>query len=156
MTKTHAVLAALILAGLAGGAAAQDSATPLPAICGVVDAHAGHGVADAHAGHGAAASVEESAALPSAAHEALVAGMDRMHRDMDAGSRAEDIDVAFACGMIPHHQGAIDMARAVLAHGDDPWIASLAEGIIAAQEQEIADMLAWLATQADRIGPPSH
>ena len=81
------------------------------------------------------------------AHTALMAGMDKMNTDMMAGGTAKDIDVAFVCSMIPHHRGAIDMAKAVLDHGDDPWTRALAEQIIAAQEKEIADMLAWLDKQ---------
>jgi uncharacterized protein (DUF305 family) len=49
--------------------------------------------------------------------------------------------------MIPHHRGAVDMAKAELAHGDDAWAKQLAEKIITAQEQEIADMLQWLEEQ---------
>jgi uncharacterized protein (DUF305 family) len=66
---------------------------------------------------------------------------------MMAGGTAKDIDVAFVCSMIPHHRGAIDMAKAELAHGDDPWVRKVAEGVIAAQEKEIADMLKWLEEQ---------
>ncbi|MBK8083688.1 MAG: DUF305 domain-containing protein [Devosia sp.] len=82
-----------------------------------------------------------------AAHVDLMDGMTAMNRDMMAGGTAADIDVAFVCSMIPHHRGAIDMARAELAHGDDPWARTLAEAIIVAQEKEIAEMLAWLAEQ---------
>jgi uncharacterized protein (DUF305 family) len=82
------------------------------------------------------------------AHTDLMAGMDAMNRDMMTGAMAEDIDVAFVCGMIPHHQGAIDMAKAELAHGDDEWAKQMAQKVIDAQEAEIADMLAWLEEQA--------
>jgi uncharacterized protein (DUF305 family) len=84
-----------------------------------------------------------------AAHRDMMIGMDRMHADMMQGMMAVDIDVAFVCGMIPHHQGAIDMAKAELAHGDDPWARQMAEKIIAAQEQEIAEMKDWLEEQSD-------
>ena len=77
--------------------------------------------------------------------------MDKMHADMDAGMMAEDIDVAFVCGMIPHHQGAIDMAKAVIQYGDDPWTKELAQNIITAQEAEIAQMKDWLKANA-----PAH
>lgn len=84
----------------------------------------------------------------SAGHMAMGAGMSKMNADMSMGMMAEDIDVAFVCSMIPHHQGAIDMARAELEHGDDPWAREMAQKVIDAQEQEIEDMLAWLEQQA--------
>lgn len=82
------------------------------------------------------------------AHADLMAGMDAMNRDMMTGAKAEDIDVAFVCGMIPHHQGAISMAKAELAHGDDEWAKEMAQKVVDAQEAEIAEMLAWLEEQA--------
>jgi uncharacterized protein (DUF305 family) len=53
-------------------------------------------------------------------------------------------DVDFRLKMIPHHQGAIDMAKVALEHGTDPDTKLLAEAIIAAQEREIAEMQDWL------------
>jgi uncharacterized protein (DUF305 family) len=81
------------------------------------------------------------------AHTALMDGMDQMNADMMVGGMADDIDVAFVCSMIPHHQGAISMAKAELQYGDDPWAKEMAQKVIDAQEQEIADMLAWLSEQ---------
>jgi uncharacterized protein (DUF305 family) len=68
----------------------------------------------------------------------------RMHGAMDIAYTG-DADVDFIAGMIPHHQGAVEMAKIVLEHGDDPEVRKLAEAIIAAQEAEIAWMTDWLA-----------
>lgn len=139
MTR-YALFPALAALLAAAPALAQDLVT-LPPICGVAeagDAHAGHGApaADAHAGHGAASEPD--------AHAALREGMDAMHAQMSAAMAAEDFDVAFVCGMIPHHQGAIVMARAALTHSEDPFVLGLAGEIVAAQEAEIAAMRDWL------------
>ncbi len=66
---------------------------------------------------------------------------------MMAGMTASDIDVAFVCGMIPHHQGAIDMAQIQLQYGKDPANRKLAREIIAAQQHEIEEMKSWLAAR---------
>jgi|TARA_A100000171_G_C2042840_1_gene101317 uncharacterized protein (DUF305 family) len=68
---------------------------------------------------------------------------------MHEGMMNEDADVAFACGMIAHHQGAIDMAQVVLDHGDDPQMRALAEEIIEAQVAEIEQMTTWLFDNAN-------
>ena len=67
-------------------------------------------------------------------------GMERMMRDMHAPGYSGDADVDFLAMMIPHHEGAIDMARAVLVHGRDPVTRRLAEDIIASQRVEIEGM----------------
>jgi uncharacterized protein (DUF305 family) len=85
------------------------------------------------------------------ATEAYLAASERMHRDM-AIEFTGDPDVDFARGMIPHHQGAIEMARAVLEYGQDPEIRALAEAIIAAQEKEIAVLRSWLKKRAEKAG----
>jgi uncharacterized protein (DUF305 family) len=106
-----------------------------------------------HGGHSMATPMDMSMLPAGDAHGALAAGMDKMHSDMMAGMTAEDIDVAFVCGMIPHHQGAIDMAKAIIQYGDDPWTKELAQQVITAQEAEIAAMKEWLkANAADHAG----
>jgi uncharacterized protein (DUF305 family) len=126
---------ALVLALAAAPALAQDT---LPPICGVPE----HAMNDM-------AGMDSMAADPPVddAHAALMSGMDAMDSQMMQGMKAADIDVAFICGMIPHHQGAISMAKAELAHGDDPAARELALNIIKAQEGEIAWMLDWLSKQ---------
>ena len=68
---------------------------------------------------------------------------------MEQGMMNEDPDVAFACGMLAHHQGAIDMAQVLLDHGDDPEMIKLAEEIMKAQVGEIELMKNWLAAKVN-------
>jgi hypothetical protein len=75
---------------------------------------------------------------------ALAAGMDKMHKDMMAARPTGDPDVDFLATMLPHHAGAVEMARLVLIHGRDPLVRRLAEEIIAGQQAEIAAMEARL------------
>jgi len=79
----------------------------------------------------------------SASSHAFTEANNKMHKDMMI-EYSGDPDVDFVRGMIPHHQGAIDMAKIELEYGKDPEILKLAEGVIKAQEAEIAEMQAWL------------
>jgi uncharacterized protein (DUF305 family) len=80
---------------------------------------------------------------------AYAAVMNKMHKSMMTEGTG-DVDVDFMRGMIPHHQGAIDMAKIALEKSTDPVVRQLAEGIIKAQESEITLMQNWLAK---RTGP---
>ena len=73
------------------------------------------------------------------------AAMTRMHQAMAAPGTG-DPDRDFAAMMIPHHQGAIEMAEAQLRFGKDERLRRLAQGIIVEQTQEIAVMRQVLGT----------
>ena len=78
--------------------------------------------------------------------------MMRMRGPMMTGMMAKDPDVAFACGMIPHHQSAIDMAQVLLRTGDNAEMKKMAEKIIQDQGREIAELKDWLKKNATKEG----
>ena len=83
----------------------------------------------------------------------MTATMEVMDKDMTNAPMTGDPDHDFTVMMIPHHQGAIDMARAVLLHGKDPVIKRLAQEIIVTQQQEIEAMhLRLAALQSSAAG----
>ncbi|SEI03927.1 CopM family metallochaperone [Paracoccus alkenifer] len=86
-------------------------------------------------------------AAPSSADRAYEQAMAKMHAAMMIAPTG-DADVDFVRGMIPHHQGAIDMARIQLEFGQNPELRAMSEQIIAAQEAEIARMQQWLEIHA--------
>jgi uncharacterized protein (DUF305 family) len=76
----------------------------------------------------------------------------RMHEGM-AITPSGDPDVDFARMMIPHHQGAVDMARVELRYGRDERLRRLAQGIIVEQQQEIETMRTVLQSLAAATSP---
>jgi len=95
-----------------------------------------------------------------ATQQGLHQAMKNMEPAMMKGVMAKDADVAWICAMIPHHQGAIDMARAGLKGADNPESKRMAEETIKMQEKEIAKLVAWVDKHAsteskDEKGAPS-
>ena len=79
-----------------------------------------------------------------AMQQAYAKGMNTMHSDMMLGIADPEADMAFARGMLPHHIGAVDMAKAQLKYGTDEEMRKLAQDIINAQEPEIEIMQDWI------------
>lgn len=104
---------------------------------------AGPAFAQDHGAHGGAA---KAGADP--AFEAQMKAHETMAKDMGAITPSGNPDVDFVRMMIPHHQGAIDMAEVELKYGKDESRKALARQIIEAQEKEIAEMKDWLTKNA--------
>lgn len=98
-------------------------------------------------------------ALASASNAPFNAAMEdimaRMHQGMNVAPSG-DVDRDFAAMMIPHHQGAIDMAVLELRHGSDERLRRLAQGIIVEQGQEIQLMQRALADFDGRGSTPGN
>ncbi|AAZ18155.1 conserved hypothetical protein [Psychrobacter arcticus 273-4] len=80
-----------------------------------------------------------------AMQQAYAAGMQTMHNNMMAGIADPIPDMAFARGMLPHHRGAVDMAKIQLQYGTDEEMRKLAQDIIDAQQPEIVLLQEWIA-----------
>ena len=121
--KIHSIVLAASIAALPSLALAQG---------------ASHG---GHSGHSTPAQAAQTPDTP--ATKGYREANAKMHRDMDI-KYSGDADVDFVRGMIPHHQGAIDMAKVALGSAKDEQIRKWATDVIREQEREIAEMQAWL------------
>jgi hypothetical protein len=79
--------------------------------------------------------------------------MNVMHKGMHSAPYTGNPDRDFITMMIPHHQGAIDMAKAILLYGKDEQLKRLAQEIIADQQNEVQLMQLWLSKHPDGAGP---
>ena len=70
--------------------------------------------------------------------------MDKMHAEIASIKPTGDNDADFVRFMLPHHQAALDMAKAELTYGTDPQMRRLAQEIITDQQSEIELMQLWL------------
>jgi uncharacterized protein (DUF305 family) len=99
------------------------------------------GALGGHSGHSTPAQTAQTPSVPST--QGYRQANETMHRNMDI-TFSGDSDVDFVRGMIPHHQGAIDMAKVALQHTKDEQIRKWATEVIREQEREIAEMQTWL------------
>jgi uncharacterized protein (DUF305 family) len=86
----------------------------------------------------------------------LMGNMDRMHAAMASVEPSGASDVDFVRLMLPHHLGAIDMAKSELLNGNDPQMRRLAQEIITDQESEIQLMQLWLKQHVPSAHDPTH
>ena len=132
--------------GSPGGAPAQT--TMLPQGC--LDAVAASGPAAPTGSADDAAGLSGSIEGMDDAQAASMAAMMRMNQAMMATHAIADPDLAFNCGMIAHHAGAIAMAEVELEYGRDDAAKAMARRIIDAQGPEIAEMTAWVEAYRPR------
>jgi uncharacterized protein (DUF305 family) len=101
---------------------------------------------NASGSHGGTASAQGDQGPSSLAFKGVNA---KMHQGMNI-TFSGNADRDFIQAMIPHHEGAVDMAKIVVAFGKDPEVRKLAESIIKAQEEEIALMKSWQQKTANK------
>src|SRR5882724_221768 len=95
-----------------------------------------------------APTAESTASTDKTFDQLLGDSMSVMHKGMHSAPRTGDPDRDFVTMMIPHHQGAIDMAKAILLYGKDAQLKRLAQEIIADQQNEVQLMQLWLSRRS--------
>ncbi len=85
------------------------------------------------------------------ADTSMMAGMRSMQQSMDRAPVTGDPDRDFVSMMMPHHRGAIEMAKVELRYGRDPELRRLARDVVAAQQREIAEMDRWAASHPEPV-----
>lgn len=149
MSPRILLLAALIATFAVGPAPAQDSSkaavrVELPEACRTAAAaDDADGMAQPEEGPAPEGEDDAFAGL-TPTQRALWEAMMAMDEAMATGMMAEDADLAWICAMIPHHQGAIDMARAGLLGADDEESKRLARKTIEHNEKSIAELVDWV------------
>lgn len=119
-------------------------------------------MADAGHRHPAATALNPPAPFVASTAKPFAALMEESMAIMDDGmARAPmtgDPDQDFVNMMIPHHQGAVDMAKTLLLYGKDPELRNLAQQIVTDQQNEINIMRAWLQHHPAAANPsePTH
>lgn len=117
------------------------AAALLAMLTGAVSAHEGHQ-------HGAPADTAAAPVFVASTAKPFAALMDDAMAVMDYGMRRAPMNGSqehdFVTMMMPHHQGAVDMAKALLLTTTDPELRNLAQGMIAEQQIEIQYMQLWL------------
>ena len=142
----------MLVSALLAAAGCSAAAQPMP----------GHGAAHVHRPatpppvvDGAAGRAVNKAAVGTRFQRDMDADMARMMQDMHAAPPSGNVDADFLAMMIPHHVGAVDMARLVLQHGQDPATRQMAEDIIAGQTTEIESMTRRLQMLRGGRVPPA-
>lgn len=153
MSARTLLLAALLATFAVGPAPAQNTAEPagrseLPEACRAAAAEDdADGMARPEEGT-AADDGEDAFAGLTPTQRALWEAMMAMDEAMATGMMAEDADLAWICAMIPHHQGAIAMARAGLLGADDEESKRLARKTIEENQKSLADLFEWVEKHA--------
>jgi len=142
--KTFAMVvsAAFGLASSALAAEGGGSAIELPEVCKAAATADKQMMTDMQ--HGATEAMKDMSGHMTETQKDLSQAMTRMDSAMMRGMTARDADLAFACSMLSHHQGAVDMARVELARGDNPEAKAIARKTIDEQEKSIGELRSWL------------